>query len=181
MRAEDTPEEIIKENEELMDKGYKILESNGNLEDMRSDLEKLVLKNYDEMSKDEKDAIKDKDEYIKTRVDAHIKQFGLPWMRYFLSYDPAPTLQKVKCPVLMLFGELDLQVPPAQNQAPMEKALREGGNKDNITVVFPKANHLFQSAATGSPTEYAKLPKEFVPDFLDTIKDWITKRVTVVK
>jgi hypothetical protein len=63
----------------------------------------------------------------------------------------------------------------------MEKALREGGNKDYTTVVFPKANHLFITAKTGSPTEYSKLPKEFVPDFLDTIKDWIIKRVTVVK
>ena len=181
MRAEDTPEEIIKANNELMDKAYKILESNGNLEDIRGDLEKLVLINYDEMTEEEKDAIKDKDEYIKTRVDAHIKQLDLPWMKYFLSYDPAPTLEKVKCPVLMLFGELDLQVPPSQNEAPMEKALREGGNKDYTTVVFPKANHLFITAKTGSPTEYSKLPKEFVPDFLDTIKDWIIKRVTVVK
>jgi hypothetical protein len=81
----------------------------------------------------------------------------------------------------MLFGELDLQVPPSQNKKPMEEALEKGGNKDYKVIVFPKANHLFQSAITGSPGEYATLPKEFVPGFLDTVKDWIVERVTVVK
>jgi len=181
MEAEKTPEEDIKANDELMDKGYKIIESNGNLEDLKPELEKEELRSYNDLSDETKNSIKDKDEYIKTMVDAQIKQFSSPWIKFFLTYDPAPTLEKVKCPVLMLFGGLDLQVPPAQSKAPMEKALQEGGNKDYMSVVFPKANHLFLSANTGSPSEYASLPKEFVPDFLDTIKDWITKRVTVVK
>lgn len=38
---------------------------------------------------------------------------------------------------------------------------------------FPTANHLFQEATTGSPTEYGALDKTFVPDFLDTITQWI--------
>ena len=181
MEAEKTPEEDIKANDELMDMGYKIIESNGNLENLRPELEKEELRSYNDLSDETKNSIKDKDEYIKTMVDAQIKQFSSPWIKFFLTYDPAPALEKVKCPVLMLFGELDLQVPPAQNKAPMEKALQEGGNKDYMSVVFPKANHLFLSANTGSPNEYAKLPKEFIPDFLETIKDWITKRVTIVK
>jgi Dienelactone hydrolase and related enzymes len=40
-----------------------------------------------------------------------------PWMRYFVRYDPAPTLRKVRVPVLALNGTLDLQVPYAQNLA----------------------------------------------------------------
>ena len=38
-------------------------------------------------------------------------------MRYFVRYDPAPTLRKVRVPVLALNGTLDLQVPYAQNLA----------------------------------------------------------------
>jgi dienelactone hydrolase len=181
MEANKTPEEDIKANEDIIDKGCKLLESNGNLEDLRPEVEKMELMSYNNLPEEKKNAIKDKDEYIKTMVDAKIKQFSSPWMKFFLSYDPAPTLEKVKCPVLMLFGELDLQVPPAQNKAPMEKALQEGSNKDYMSVVFPKANHLFLSAVTGSPEEYTSLKKEFVPDFLDTIKNWITQRVTVLK
>ncbi len=181
MRAENTPEEDIKENIELQDKLYKVLESNGDMEVLREELKKAVIKSYDDLPEEQKKAITDKDEYVKSMVDLQLKQFESPWMKYFLLYNPAPTLEKVTCPVLMLFGELDLQVPPSQNKELMEKALEKGGNKDFKTVVMPKANHLFQSATTGSPNEYAKLPKEFVPGFLDTIKNWITDRVTVVK
>lgn len=181
MKAENTPEEDIKENIELQDKLYKVLESNGDMEVLRKELEKAVLKSYEELPETEKKTITDKDEYVKSMVDLQIKQFESPWMKYFLLYNPAPTLEKVTCPVLMLFGEIDLQVPPSQNREPMENALIKGGNKDYKTIVFPKANHMFITANTGSPSEYNSLPKEFVPGFLDTIKDWITERVTVVK
>ena len=53
-----------------------------------------------------------------------------PWFRYFIKYDPEPVLQKVKCPVLALNGELDLQVPADQNLPAIEAALKAGGNKD---------------------------------------------------
>ena len=102
-------------------------------------------------------------------------------MKYFLRYDPYDALTKVKCPVLMLFGELDLQVPPKQNEEPMLKALKNGGNTDYKSVIFPKANHLFQEARTGSPNEYASLKKEFVPGFLETVSAWILERVAVIR
>jgi hypothetical protein len=77
----------------------------------------------------------------------------------------------------MLFGELDLQVPVSQNKPKMEEALRNGGNKNFKSIVFPKANHLYQEAKTGSPGEYSQLKKEFVPGFLDTIAEWIDKTI----
>jgi dipeptidyl aminopeptidase/acylaminoacyl peptidase len=100
-------------------------------------------------------------------------------MTYFLSYDPVPALEKVKCPVLLIFGELDLQVPVTQNEQPMVDALIKGGNKDYEVKIFPNANHLFQTTNTGSPTEYAELPKEFVPRFLEFMTKWILDRVSV--
>ena len=104
-----------------------------------------------------------------------------PWFRYFLSYDPGPALERLTCPVLALFGEKDTQVIPAQNQPVMEKALRKAGNRDVTFKVFPGANHLFQKAGTGSPSEYAKLDKAFVPGFLDTISGWIIEKTKTTK
>jgi pimeloyl-ACP methyl ester carboxylesterase len=181
MRAENTPEDEIKENLEMQSRIFEVIISNGNMEEIRKNLAKSVLKGYEELPEEQKMTITDKDEYVKSIVDLQLKQLESPWMKYFIVYDPAPALEKVTCPVLMLFGELDLQVAPSQNKEPMEKALEKGGNKDFKTVVFPKANHLFQLAETGSPNEYATLPKEFVPGFLDTVKNWITESVTVVK
>jgi pimeloyl-ACP methyl ester carboxylesterase len=181
LKAENAAEEEMKANEELTKKIKNILETSGSREDLRSAFEDAELKSYNDLPEEEKKAIKDKDEYIKTEVDKDLKRYGSTWTMFFFTYDPAPTLEKVTCPVLMLFGELDLQVPPSQNKEPMENALIKGGNKDYKTVIFPKANHMFVSANTGSPSEYNSLPKVFVPDFLDTVKDWITERVTVVK
>ncbi len=181
MKADDAPEDAIKSQEALLDKLYKVLEKNGDVETMRAELKKEVERSFDDLPEEQKKTIKDKDEYIKSMTNMQLKQFERKWMKYFLKYDPAQTLEKVTCPVLVLFGELDLQVPPAQNREPMENALRKGGNNDYKIVVFRKANHLFQSATTGSPSEYAKLSKQFTPGFLDTIKDWISERVTVVK
>ena len=99
-----------------------------------------------------------------------------PWFRFFLDYDPAADLAKVRCPVLALFGEKDLQVLAESNRKAIAEALARGGNHDVTTKVLPGANHLYQKAVTGSPSEYAMLPKEFVPGFLDTISDWIGAR-----
>ena len=50
-----------------------------------------------------------------------------PWFRYFLTYDPRPALRQVKCPVLAINGEKDLQVPPKENLAAIRESLQAGG------------------------------------------------------
>lgn len=125
------------------------------------------------MSAEEKKTVKNKDEYVKQTVKQTIAQFSSKWMKYFLSHDPSYALEKVTCPVLLLFGGKDLQVIVSQNQKPMEDALKKAGNSNYTTKIYPDANHLFQEAGTGSPNEYGQLPKEFVPGFLDDITQWI--------
>jgi fermentation-respiration switch protein FrsA (DUF1100 family) len=94
-------------------------------------------------------------------------------MKFFLTHDPAAVLEKVKAPVLALFGGKDTQVPAAGNEAAIKAALEKGGNKDVTTKVIPDANHLFQAAQTGSPNEYATLKPEFAPGVVETITDWV--------
>ncbi|MDB5351931.1 MAG: X-Pro dipeptidyl-peptidase family [Planctomycetota bacterium] len=106
-------------------------------------------------------------------MEAQIKMIQTPWFRYFLTYDPRPTLAKVKCPVLAVNGEKDLQVPPKQNLPEIEKAVKSGGN-DKVTVrEFRDLNHLFQTSKTGTPAEYAQIEETFNPDALMVIGDWI--------
>ena len=99
------------------------------------------------------------------------------WFRFFVTYDPAPALKKVTCPVLALFGEKDLQVPPDQNLPAAEAALKAGGNKDHTAKSLPQLNHLFQTAKTGSPTEYPAIEETIAPVALETIADWIGRHV----
>ncbi len=103
------------------------------------------------------------------------KMAASPWFHFFALYDPAPTLAKLTCPVLALDGELDVQVIPSLNLPPIVKALEAGGNKDYEIVKFPKLNHLFQTAKTGLPAEYANIEETMAPVALDTISDWILR------
>jgi fermentation-respiration switch protein FrsA (DUF1100 family) len=97
-------------------------------------------------------------------------------VRFFLTYDPATALRKVTCPVLAINGSLDLQVPPAQNLPAIRKALEEAGNKRFEVDELPGLNHLFQTAKTGSPSEYAEIEETMSPVALDKIASWILKQ-----
>jgi len=117
------------------------------------------------------------EEQIKALINRQIKILTSPWFNYFLSYDPVPTLEKVNCPVLALFGSKDLQVLPEADKKVIEKALKKGGNTDFKTLIIPDLNHLFQECKTGSPSEYAKIDQTFSPIALKEISDWIKKHV----
>lgn len=96
-----------------------------------------------------------------------------PWFRRFLELDPRPYLQRVRCPVLALNGEKDLQVLPDANLAEIRAALERGGNK-NVTIRrLPNVNHMFQTAPTGLPTEYRNIEETFAPAALDIISNWL--------
>lgn len=173
MKADNATDDEITGYIVMLNLIYETLVKDGNIKDLEDQLEKNVKDSFDKMTTEEKATIKNKDEYVKQTVDGAIKQFSSKWMRYFLSYDPSYALEKVTCPVLLLFGGKDLQVPVGQNQKPMEDALKKAGNSDYTVKIYPDANHLFQEAGTGSPDEYPQLPKKFVPGFLDEITEWI--------
>lgn len=107
------------------------------------------------------------------QVEGQLKKLLSPWFRFFLTYDPAPTLSKVTCPVLALNGGKDLQVPAAENLAAIEKALKSGGNARHREILLPGLNHLFQTCQTGAPTEYGQIEETMAPAALKIVADWI--------
>jgi len=94
-----------------------------------------------------------------------------PWERYFLAYDPAPTLASLKVPVLALNGSLDVQVPANENVAAARDALK--GNPNATVIELPGMNHLLQDAKTGSPNEYNDIEETISPTALKIITDWV--------
>jgi dipeptidyl aminopeptidase/acylaminoacyl peptidase len=102
---------------------------------------------------------------------------SLPWFKEFLSYDPLSFMRRVRQPALILQGELDRQVT-ADQAALLERAARESGNKDVTVHVFPRLNHLFLPATTGSFSEYSKLTTTTVgTDVMDSLGAWLEKRL----
>jgi pimeloyl-ACP methyl ester carboxylesterase len=113
----------------------------------------------------------------KSVFESQIKILLSPWYRFFISYDPKPTLEKVKVPVLALNGSKDVQVPAKEDLKAIADALSAGGNHDFEIDELPNLNHLFQTADTGLPSEYGKLEETFAPAALKTISDWILKTI----
>ncbi|QVL34564.1 alpha/beta hydrolase [Telmatocola sphagniphila] len=136
-------------------------------------LMKLVDEAFNALSEEDRKKVT---EDFKKELQKGVKKLVSPWFRYFIKFDPRPTLQKVKCPVLALNGERDLQVSPKQNLPEIEKALKASGNPDVTCRSFPQLNHLFQKCQKGAPSEYAKIEETFSPEVLDVIGEWILKR-----
>ena len=113
------------------------------------------------------------DDFIKIQVNT----FTTSWMQYFLKYNPSIILADVKCPVLALNGEKDLQVPSKINLEGIKRGLEKGKNTQVTTKELPNLNHLFQECATGSPSEYAKIEQTFAPIALNEIVNWVLKQV----
>ncbi len=169
LRANGEPEDEIKKGAELNEQLYEILLSEKDSASVSSQLRDVFERAYIEMTDKEKTQIGDKDIFME-------RQFGMmqsPWFKYFLAYDPYETLTKVSCPVLAINGEKDLQVPPKENLAMIQKAFKEAGKENYKLVELPGLNHLFQTAKTGSPMEYSTIEETISPAALNVIKDWI--------
>ena len=109
-------------------------------------------------------------------VDTQLTMLTSPWYRYFIGYDPRPTLSKVQCPVLAINGDHDAQVPATENLAAITKAFEASGNKKLTVVKLTGLNHLFQTCTTGLPQEYATIEETISPKALTIIGDWIAKQ-----
>ncbi|MGE5296546.1 MAG: alpha/beta hydrolase family protein [Solirubrobacterales bacterium] len=89
--------------------------------------------------------------------------------RLDLRYDPRATLMKVRCPILALNGEKDMQVPAKENLAIIEDALRAGGNTRSTVQEFPGLNHGFQTEQAAHTLD----GETITPMVLQTISDWV--------
>ena len=113
---------------------------------------------------------------IPTKIDAMMA--ADPWMKFFLTHDPAATMRRVKTPVLILTGSRDQQAAPEQ-VALMEAAFKEAGNTDVTAHVLPDLNHLFVHDTDGFPKNYAKLPPPVMMEasVVKMTTDWLAQRL----
>lgn len=106
-------------------------------------------------------------------IERQLAMVTTPWLVQLVRYDPQPVLTRVRCPVLAINGEKDLQVAADENLPGIRRALEAGGNRDVQIVKLPGLNHLFQTCTTGAPTEYGRIEETFSPTALKTVSDWI--------
>jgi pimeloyl-ACP methyl ester carboxylesterase len=171
-KTEGADEKTIKTTDKLSRDIYSVLKK---IKDNEQAAQKLKILIADFDKKNAKDT--SYQPMSATEADAQIASLTSDWFRCFLTFNPEVYLSKVQCPVLAINGSLDLQVPSKENLEAIEKALIFGGNSNYVVEELPGLNHLFQTAKTGSPSEYVKIEETFSPGAMEVIGGWLGKNV----
>jgi uncharacterized protein len=108
-------------------------------------------------------------------LQAQIRLMTTPWFRQYLDFDPAPLIEQIKCPVLVLNGDRDLQVDANDTVPLLRQAYEKSGNKDFTVMEIEGVNHLFQKAQSGSPALYGAIEETIAPEVLNAIGSWLAK------
>ena len=156
--------QIIKRINSLV---FELVKKSNSVDQLTADLTKLL--NQEVRNYPDRPGNISEDDFVKAQVNEVVN----PWMVNFIKFDPAIALTKVKCPVLAINGEKDLQVPPKENLEAIKSALSKGGNTKVTIIELPGLNHLFQECKTGLPAEYSTIEQTFSPTALDEILKWI--------
>lgn len=99
-----------------------------------------------------------------------------PALRASLLSNPPADWRLVSCPVLVLHGALDHQVPPDENQGGILAALGAGGNRRVESARLPFVNHMLQTAKTGADDEYFRIEETIAPTVLQLIAPFVLKQ-----
>ena len=95
----------------------------------------------------------------------------IPWLKWFIDYDPSADIAATRCPVFALNGDRDCQVISSQNLTAIERLLPK--SKQHLVKEYPGLNHLFQHCTTGLVTEYSEIEETVSPEILSDIANWI--------
>jgi hypothetical protein len=172
-RAMGVPEADVQKSLAVTEQAFEMISTSNDRVTLKTALAELIDENYDDTPASLRPQNLSREQVIATQSE----MLSSPWYKILLNYDPAPTLEKVTCPVLALNGEKDIQVTPKHNLDGIRDALKKGGN-ENVTVKeLSGLNHLFQNCTTGSPAEYETIEQTFSPVALEEMSDWILKQV----
>ena len=168
LEVNQVPEEFVTKNKELQVAFYDLLGQGAPREEVLAAMRAMIIHQLGPAQVATTPA---------TEIDRITQQqmaaFDSAWMQTLLTIDPASYYEQVRQPVLVMNGELDVQVLPDANINAITAALEKAGN-DNVTVRrFEGLNHLFQNATTGAMQEYEQIKETFDPDALRALVDWV--------
>jgi len=97
---------------------------------------------------------------------------SLSWLRGHYNDDPASTLGRVTCPVLILNGEKDAQVPFSEGER-IRAALVEAGNEEVTLAVLSDLNHLLREHPEAPSLLFRHVADPVDPRVTSAVTEWI--------
>lgn len=99
-----------------------------------------------------------------------------PWSKEFLFNEPAPSWMLLRCPVLAVWGERDLQIVPEVNRPKIEESIARGSAKSIRLEQLRGLNHWLQPA----PNDSTRESEENTPisdELLRLLESWIANQL----
>jgi uncharacterized protein len=105
--------------------------------------------------------------------------------RRIIDYNSGPSWEKVRCPVLVIYGDKDTSTgPPEELVAIIRRGLAKARNQDVTVKLFHNADHSLCKTETGGRKEGSRRAEmrkredgpDFVPGYLDTMTTWLEKK-----
>lgn len=122
-------------------------------------------------SKENKYTKEETEQYTRSQL----KVMDGAWYKSFVTIVPADYLRKVRCPILVIQGGKDKQVPMEENIAEIKTNLKKKGlcKKKIVIKTYPDLNHLFQPCKTGNVEEYGEIETTIDRRVLFAMSDFI--------
>lgn len=105
---------------------------------------------------------------------------GIPTAKFWILngyYDARLALKNLKCPVLVIAGELDKYSDTQRNMTLFRNIFMESKHPDVTYKIFPSANHAFLETRTGrlDETEWNEL-KKFADGYFQLLGSWVSEK-----
>ncbi|MEO0790296.1 MAG: alpha/beta hydrolase, partial [Bacteroidota bacterium] len=168
------PPTLIERNLNPQRRAFSYMRNHPNMDDaaLEAELVQIYVQAIDDLPAPLQASIDDKEAFARQQMGPMVN----PWLRFFISTNPDDYLSQVTIPVLALNGELDLQVVAQPNLEAIARSVGSNGNEDVTIVPLPSLNHLFQTAARGTPDEYGQIQETFSPTAMRIMLSWLDDR-----
>ena len=111
--------------------------------------------------------------FTDSNIDFYFNLYRGDLVRKYYNYKPCKVLSQIKCPILALNGDKDVQAVSQINLAAIKEALKKGNCKKYKILELKNHNHIFQICKTGKYSEYKEIKGTMSAESLSIIEKWI--------
>ena len=123
------------------------------------------LKKYDLPASGKKDI----EALLSTQIG---ESYQIPWIQYYLHFDPRPEYKSCQPALLLVQGGKDLQINPKATKALVQEMTQQGQYVSLLE--FGNLNHLFQHTQTGEISEYFTLDETLALEVQAGVMRWFS-------
>ncbi len=171
----DISEEVMQVNLDFQNRIFEVVRTGSDWDEVEQDLAQRLRAQIDQLPDQQREALGDMDGFIQSQINRQLSTAKSRWFKSLIELEPADVISELKeIQMLAVFGEKDTQVPAASNIEVCNQ-ISSDPELDLDVVVIDHANHLFQQANTGMPSEYGMLGREFTDDFINAVLNFLNK------